>query len=540
MSNPRAWLAVLLVSVGSYRLTLIDEGHFNWGDEDRFLSASDLVDAVANGAYRDAIVHLFEARRSVPPGRPGFVLVSTLPVAAQRATGVLMGIEADTPQYYDVASAFNVIVSLGITCCVFMLGRIWTGSPWFALLMAAVYSLLCNANVWIRHMVPYPESLLLGLLALWLVSARGGADSLCRVALAGLLTGLACACYPGHYAFVMINAAVVFVISDHRIAKLMTFGLGCTTTIAIFEALSGLVGRSYLEELQLLSGAINMGDPREGYVFVWHYLRDVEGIVGILLFGLFGVFILRILWRRNVRLSPAPRVAMLAAIGCYLFHASMGVFVGKMVFYGRILMVFLPFVVGGAVIVLAHIEPPRIRRWCVGALMAASMISFGQFASTYVRVVYPAEFLQKTMAGLGREILYPPSALWGMLNADPTATIERFDPELMMVADTRPEGSDTYVHLASHRVAHGQRPRFICVNLKYVGYVRDRYDRFVPPDGYALIAEAPHTELFPAGWYEGRKPWERRRIHERRYTMRIYERTDGGERVTSSYKMTPM
>jgi hypothetical protein len=283
-----------------------------------------------------------------------------------------------------------------------------------------------------------------------------------------------------------------------------------------------------------------MGDPREGYVFVWHYLRDVEGIVGVLLLGLFGVFILCVLWRRNVRLSPASRVAMVAAVGCYLLHASMGVFAGKMVFYGRVLLIYLPFVVGGAVIALGHIQSLRLRRWCVGALCAASAISFSQFALTYARVVYPAEFLQETMAGLGREIRYPPSALWGMLNADPKATVERFDPELMMVADTRPEGSDAYVHLASHRVGHGQCPRFICVNLKYVGYVRDRYDRFVPPDGYALIAEAPHTELFPACWYEGRKPWERRRIRERRYTMRIYERTDGTERLTSASETTPM
>jgi hypothetical protein len=223
-------------------------------------------------------------------------------------------------------------------------------------------------------------------------------------------------------------------------------------------------------------------------------------------------------------MSPAVRTGLIVAILCYLFHASMGVLAGRMVFYGRVMMIYLPFVVVGAVLALSHLRPVNLKRAGVCALLTASAYSFVCFAVPYSRVIYPADFLQETMADLGREVTYPPHALWGFADGDRSETVEWHDPELVTVTDSRPDGSEVFTLLASHASLAQTRPRFIGVNLKFMWYIRGKYDLFNPPVGYRLIAEAPHPLLFPATGFEGSKPWERNRIQERRYTMRIYQR----------------
>ncbi|UCC31081.1 MAG: hypothetical protein JSU86_02155 [Phycisphaerales bacterium] len=534
LGHPLVWFTFLLLCLACYRFSLIDRGHFYWSDERCYLPAAKLVDAVVGGDYRAATERLFEARGKVPAARPGFVLVSVLPVLGQRLVGTLAGIDPQTPRYYDVASAFNVLVTLGVTCCLFALGRLWTGCAWFGVLIALVHSLLCSANVWIRHMMPYQEALLFSLLALWLLSTTPRPDerAVLRLTIAGLLTAFGYSCYPGHYAFVIINAAVTLARSGRRINSMMVFGLSSATVIGLFELLARFTGSSYLQDLRSLSGSVTMGYPKEGYVFVWHYLRDVEGAVGVVLFVLFSGFVAFLLWRRRVNVSVTARTAICAAIGCYLFHASMGVFFGNLVFYGRVLMVYLPFMVGGAVLALIHIRSRTLRRVCVCSLLIASAYSFVGFASEYSRIVYPAEFLQNTMTGLGRELTYPANVLWGLVDGNQDDTVESFDPMLTTVADSRPDGCDQYVLLASHPAALESDTRFIGVNLKYMWYVRHRYDRFTPPAGYTLVAEALHPEVFPATGYEGRKPWERKRIRQRQYTMRIYERVSNVRNAT--------
>lgn len=45
--DPRTWLVVLLALLAVYRFSLIDRGHFAWGDELRCLAAGRLVDALS-------------------------------------------------------------------------------------------------------------------------------------------------------------------------------------------------------------------------------------------------------------------------------------------------------------------------------------------------------------------------------------------------------------------------------------------------------------------------------------------------------------
>jgi len=238
------------------------------------------------------------------------------------------------------------------------------------------------------------------------------------------------------------------------------------------------------------------------------------------------------LWRPKADLPRAARAGLLGAIGAYLLHAVMSVHLEKMVFYGRVLMVFIPFLVAGTVLGLARMPWPRVRRVGVGVLIIASGGSFMSFAREYAKVKYPADFLHETMAEIDREVSYPAHILWGFVDGNPDDTIERLDPEFSMVLDTLPEGMHQYILLASHQEVRESGGRFIGVNFKWLFHVRERDRRFTPPVGYKLRATAVHPTAFPATGYEAYKPWGRQRLATRRYLMRIYERTAAPESLT--------
>lgn len=550
----------MLVGLACYRFTLINKGHFFWGDERCYLAAPQLVDDFAAGDYGQGIQRLFGFG-----ARPVFVAVSVVPALLQRWVGGALNVAPDSLQSYDIVSAFNVLVTLGVTLCIFVLLRRWAGSAWYALLGAGAYSLLANANICIRHATPYNESLLLDLIALILIADPRASEkpASTRFVLAGIMTALGYACYPGHYAFVMINGVAAVAFARRRWFAAFGFVVSAAATLGAFELTSRLVDRSYFQSLRTLAGTVRHGHFDEGYLFLWRYLKEVEGPVGVTLFVLCGIFVMYYvsrLWRCGRRQTDGPcpggieapsknerqhearwHAVLWTAVVAYAFHAALGVHFHRVVFYGRILVMYLPFVVMMGVLALTVVRWRTVRVIGACALVGSSVWSFLLFAPAYARLTYPADFLQQAMNGAGRDVSYPAYMLWGVQDeprwvreGHPDVPIERLDPNIVMVQDTLPDGRETYLRLASHE-AVGRRERpFIGVNIKWFGYVREADPHFDKPEGYRLVAEATHPAAFPATAYEGFKPWERRRLYARRYKMRIYERTDSATSLTMS------
>ncbi len=527
--GPIVALVLLVAGLAAYRSSLVGSGYFYWADERCYLPALDLVQALGHGEFREAVGHLFEADGAVPPARPGFVLLGTVPALFQQVVGQSIGLDPGSPSYYHPVFCLNLLISLAITLVVYMLGVRWSGNRWAAVGIAAVHAGMSGSNIWIRHLGPYEWSQLLGLIGLWLVSSRpqiGPAHelNLPRAGFAGILSAMAYACYPGHYMFLPIAAVVAWAGNRRSTARLMTYLGGAFIVFVTFEGFSRVVGRSYLTDLARLSRSVSMGAREEGFVFVGRYLRDAESWVGTLLLILFLGLIVRAGLRRRMDAPPEAMITIPAAAACYLFHAAMSVFFGGMVFYGRILLPLTPILVGGAVVFVRTIQRPMLRRMVTAALAIASSVSFVQFARNYSAVQYPADFLQASMQERGRSIRYPRNSLWGRLDGSGRDTAESVDPELNLVIDTHPEGSRQYVAIRTHEEAHRSQSRYIGVNLQCLGYVPETLNRFVVRPAYRLISECPHPENFPPYGYEGRRPWERRRLKEREYTMRVYER----------------
>lgn len=515
----------LLAVIGGYRLTLVDSGHFYWADERCYLPVYDLLTGLQQGRLGPAIHALFHADGPVPPARPGFIGVSLLPAIVQRIWNDWFLVAPDSLASFDVVCVFNVATSLGLSWIAFALVQSWTGSMPWGLLAALVSSLSSTGNVWIRHLVPYQYSALFLLGGLLLITRCSATQERSRGSdiIAGVLTGLGFACYPGHYLIVVLNAVLVFALAGRRFRSLVEFGVAAAGVLLLFEGLAQTVRRSYFGDLCRLSETVSMGDANEGFLFLWRYLREVEGAAGIAILILFLIGAIVAL-RYPSRFPRAATLTMLVAIGCYALHAVLGLITGRTVFYGRLLLPFTPILAGGAVMAIVQLRSRRLRTVSTILLLAAVLFSFGRFAMAYANVAYPADFLQETMAKIGRGIHDRADSLWGRFDGTTRDTAESIDDDLILVADPRPEGSSAYAFLSSHADATQSARRFVAVNFRFIWYIPETQNAFAPSEEYQLIAEAPHPETLAPFWFEGRKPWERRRLEERQYTLRVYER----------------
>lgn len=524
--RPSTWLVVFLALLASFRIAQAFSGHFQFADELRYLAAESLVDDLQAGQFREAAGQVFTAS-----ARPGFVLVSVIPVSMQRTAESVFHIPRGSRESYHIAAVFHVLVSLTIALTLYALARHWLSSGWGALLVTGVHALLTGSNLWIRHMVPYYESLCLMLIALMIVMrAQTSTAPARRTAVwAGVLSSLGYACYPGYYGFVIVIAAVLATVSKRRMSDLLVFGSCFAAVLLSFEVVSRWAGASYFEHMATLSRMIYFGSSEENHVFFWRYLGEVEGPVGIAIIGLVGLFGLQA-WRKAAAgewsIPGSLIVAVAAVVGAYLIHANQSIRRYPTVFNGRLMLMYMPILIVAAVAALLRIRSVGLRRVGCAGLAFASAWSFVLFAPWFARVQYPADvFLDLVEArGLGGDL--PANVLWTNIGTNRDHRTSNGRPLFALVADTYPAGFTTI--LASHADTAKRDARIIGVNLKWIRDVPEQVDTFAVPDAYHLVAETANIWAMPAFLFEDRGPIERGRLCERRSTARIYERDDGG------------
>lgn len=545
--HPSASLAAFIVLMSLYRLSLVDRGHFYWGDELRFLRAHDAISDLAAGQPRAAVAQCYAAL-----GRPGFVVWSLVPAAAQRAWCAVVGTDWRDIESFNVACASNVLVSAAVSVLVYSVAGCWVSSRWHAVLAAVIHALLAVSNVWTRHFVPYEMSLAWSLLGLRLGLAGGTGLGRGACFLVGVATALSFVTYPGHYAFVLINGATAALVARKRLRSAAWFALGGLIVAALFECAARWSGARWLTAFDQFSP--RMGLFSEGFVFAWRYMLTAEGVVGapllvLALIALGRAVVQRLTWMRPTeRQGPveqpatdgnADRVAsfqwtLLAATVCYLGHAMMGVVFQKSVFYGRVWLMYVPLVVIAAVVSLGTLRRAALRRLCLVGLVGAAVVSFGEFAFPYGRLIYPNDLWNTAMTARGGNPIRAVDEFYGSRDGSPSGILPREANDVAMVTDTMPDGIDAYIHLDAHAEAASRRPALVGVNLRYMFYVAERWDHFKPPAGYAVLASAPHPHSFPAMLFEGFRPCERERVRERGYQMQVLARRSKPEDAASA------
>lgn len=480
------WLAVFIVLLVIFRFSLITKGHFFDGDEGRYLHAFRFIKHALDGNPRRALFFIFRAQ-----ARPGFVLISLIPAALQIIASKIGIVSIGNPHYFNIPSALNVLVSITSAIIFYHILLLCLKEQKQALLGTIVYSLLCNTNLYIRHLLPHDYSLLFFLIAILLIlRARVLSEITIRVAIiGGIISAFGFLIYPAYYLFFIIVSAFIFFSAKDRGRILVWYSLSAAVLIVAFELLSNIAGTSYFYNCGLINVTVTHGSFQEGFIFIFRYLRDVEGLIGLFLLFMFFIYIFIILPRDS---SNPIKPLFWAVILSYWFHAILGVVFLRMVFYGRMMHMYIPFVVIGAMFAINSLSKRNLRLTIMVLMFALSITSFFSFALEYVPLEYPRDLYLEYLADI------------------PSQEILRVTEDNKLV---RPDYDE-----------YGA----VVVNFEPYPDIKDEFYVLPDPGGMILVKTVAHTLKFSAYTFEHYPPYERKVLKDRNYQMRIYIKPSGG------------
>ncbi len=530
----------LLLLIGIYRFSLTDRGALSNPDEVRYWDAADAWEKlVGERDLRGFFISFSSATHGRVEGtnKPGDTMLRLVPSLFQgilwKVTGgkhlrdpnsdmINTGIHFRNPESLRIVTSFNVFVSLGLLWVFYAISlnlfKGYYGAAWIA---TTVYGLLANSNIYIRHILPYDSALLVFLLAIYCILRKSKeADSLllktCIVA--GLLAGFGFTIYPGYYALVAVTAIMIWegkepFFSRSRILRYLIFSTSFFGVLGFFEVLARLGKTSYLFYLGHHAERIIQGSFEEGFSFLPKYLLQVEkGIGGLLLGGsilyLFkefrGLLKKEITQDSTVPYQPQLRILFFTGAACFFFHATLSIS-EKMVFYGRLLHMYFPFLVWGTIAFVVDLRSKPLRRFLMyGIVPILSFVSFFDFSKVYAQIAYPLDVLYQL--GINTEHL----------------------PSTNIISESKP-----YMHFLSPPPRnfktgepYSRNSSYLLINFfSFLPSEKDGYKLFLSPANARLIYQRPHFQNLPAYMFEAYSIQERKWIQERNYQVSVYELT---------------
>ncbi len=396
----RSLLVALLAVSFALRVWLASTGGQGyWPDEMRYSSASrEAAWQFAHGAPREAWLALI--------GTADHLLfkIAGVPVAFWELrhgnNGVL------------VASWFGFfsVLSIGM---VFAIARTAGAGERESLLAAFFLAGASSLFYYSRHFFPYDLSLFFCLLATWLALGRA---VWWRSALAGLCAGLGFLSYNGYW--LLGGVVLVFHVLSGKSWRRMFVraalaGAGLLAPIVAAVEAARALDRDLIASFQEFSRTITQGDFGRGWIVVWQYLWDTEGVGLVIWLTLIGAG----LW--SGRAAPARRLLLwVGAVAALYLGLVMGADGWRtFVVYGRTARVLVPFLCLAAAAGTEALASRWTRRWAWVALIAATTAGAGWHMAAALRTVFPQDFLRLAVARAQAARTESP-ALLRVLNAD--------------------------------------------------------------------------------------------------------------------------
>ena len=526
LTGPTAWfssvpatrlLAVVWAGLLLLRLALLGHGTLVDYDERRYTQSFEAVRAAAHGNWQACAFAL-----SMVDARPVDALWRCLPAAGQ----LLLARYAGWDIYGFPSLLLPTLLNWAATVlaawfffqiCRKLLAEVAAACQW-ALVAAVLYASLVNTSIYVRHVLPYDGALLLflGLLA-WVVRQPAAPSSWFWVRL-GVGAGLLWLCYPGYYAGPVLLVAtlldwrrpVSWVLAHYR--HLLALGIGFAAPLLVAEALSRLGGAPPFWAVSYdLSLHILQGDPSEGYTFWLKYLWQVEGVLGMVLLVLLVVAIAQA-WHYILRegiaavLPRTPRQSVLvSALLLFLAHATAAAVGHRIVWYGRLLHFYMPFLVLAGVAALATSQRSAWARGVALGSCLMGVISYGFFFVAYQRVAYPTDVitayhlncLSDSQVRYCDEVRVPIN-----IHFRPRG------PRTAAPADCPPSSPDSLT---------------VLVNFALLYPLNAATRATLPSFGPAarVVFDGRHYRAFPAYDFEGLAPSERAETRRRRFRLRV-------------------
>jgi hypothetical protein len=401
LERRRCWLlaGLLGVSLGLRVWLALTGGEDYWPDEARYSSASrEAVYQFAHGAPREAWKQLIGQADHL------FFKIAGLPVAWWEFR------YGEHPALVAIYFGLFSVAGLGL---VYGIGR-RAGAGAREALLAVFFAAGANSLFYYcRHFFPYDLSLFFCLLALGVAL---GESAWWRSVGAGLAAAFGFLSYNGYWLLggVVLAAHVLTAKGIRRKLVRAACGLGgLLAPIAASVLAAHALGFDLIASYREFSRSITQGDFGTGYVFVWQYLWDAEGV--LLLAWIF-LIVAGIVATRALSRRLALWLGIAAAL--YLGLVICADVLKSFVVYGRTARSLVPFLCLGAAaageMLLSRRHWPR---WSWAPTLALLVAIGGWHMAVTLRVVFPNDFIVAAArvaqtTGLGR------TGLLRVLNAE--------------------------------------------------------------------------------------------------------------------------
>jgi hypothetical protein len=509
-----AWGGLLLL-----RLLLLGSGTLVDYDERRYFQSFEALRAAVHGHWSACAFAL-----SMVDARPVDALWRCVPAAGQLALARYAGWDIYAFPSLLLPTLLNWAATVGTAWFFWRIcQRLLAGAPaarQWALVAAVLYASLVNTSIYVRHVLPYDGALLLFMGLMYWVLRQSAPPNAWFWARLGLGAGLLWLLYPGYYAGPVLLVAPLL---DWRrpvgwvlahFGRLLALALGFGLPLLGAEALSRLGGAPPFWAVSYdLSLHILQGDPAEGYTFWLKYLWQVEGALGLVLLALLALTLgqaLRYLGRAGaIGLLPATarQKVLVAALLLFLVHATAAAAGHRIVWYGRLLHLYLPFLVLAGVAALAA---SRRAGWAAGAGVAGclvGLVSYGLFFVAYQQIAYPTDILAKYKINCleDKKLIYFEDVL--------IAENLRF----------RPRGPHMAAPTRCPTTLNDADSLTVLVNFALLYPLIPETRTTVPAFGPTarVLLDAPYYRTFPAYEFEGLAPGERAETQQRRFRLRV-------------------
>lgn len=485
MENPRSsfkiyiWFLVFLIFLTIFRLSLTNNGHLYWPDEGRYTHALSAVHHLEQKQLTQTIKDIFSG-----DPHPGYYILSMLPTMCQFQAMKWHWTNPFSPHFFDIPSIFNAMITLMISFLFFLILTTLTQKPWLAICGTVIYSVLINTNLYIRHLLPYDAALCIFLFALFFIIKKKEVSRLnaTTAIMTGILSAYGFITYSGYYVFVCILAVTIFTCSQKKILMTSLHLLSAGITLCMVNSISNLAGVSFFENNHNLSTTISQGSFEEGYRFIFQYLIEIEGLIGGMLVLLFLIYVIGYLRKEKI----FTQAILFSALGGYLFHATMSVYGHRFVFYGRLLHMYIPFLVLGAILLINRIKTQKLQQGAVIILLGLSAISCVRYMPRYAKLRYPRDLILTELTKFkGQDICY--------------------------ITEITGQGKCT-----------GSQPKIIAINFTHLFPIPEKQRSIDIPKEMSLAKEWDHPLNFKAYSFEGFNIGERRLLEKRKYQMKIY------------------
>lgn len=494
---------LLLLTIG--RILISGQGYLDDSDEVDFYAAERAFEALTKFDITGVSEHI-----SFTEGKPTEALSKMLLVPVHRAYSWLIYKYRYDNESLLILGYYNIAISVILLYVFYLILLNLKLSRQSSAIGVMALGIFINFNLYTRHLLGYDLGLLFQMVALYFITSPK-IELRKKYVWAGFFSALGFTTYHGY--FMLVAILFLFLMlekseNDFSIKKKPgIFILSFSAVILFYEVFYWLSKHSFFVESFIISGTIDQGSFSEGFSFAVKYLYTVEGIFGIGMLLLFATKVVTLAFKK--KFTAAEKLVLLSLFA-YLLYGFASVVLMKMVFYGRILHMYFPFLVLGVLLLLEDFKFTQ-SKYVAAVVLFGLSFQYAYNINSMNSITYPRKVMHdfglgdNTVRGVNMNFKYELAYTENYINSP-------FSYQLAGIPNQLAPGNYDILNT--------------CFFRHYPDYFKLSYKRYKNTEGQKVFSKK-HFMSYPAYTFEYCSMYGRKFYINKNFRIEIVKRQEG-------------